>query len=56
MHELPLEQANVKMEEIKSEAIAVISRMREDIKASTRFEWHDFVHMISGSRKTRKNT
>jgi hypothetical protein len=55
-HELPLEQANAKMEEIKSEAIAVISRMREDIKASTRFEWSDFVHMISGFRKTRKNT
>ena len=55
-HRLPLEQANAIMEEIKKEAIAVISRMREDIKVSTRFEWQDFVHMISGFRKTRKNT
>jgi hypothetical protein len=53
--DLPLEQANAKMEEIKSEAIALISRMREDIKASTRFEWHDFVHMISGLKKARKS-
>lgn len=55
-HRLPLEQVNVIMEEIKSEAIAVISRMREDIKVSTRFERQDFVHMISGLWKTRKNT
>jgi hypothetical protein len=52
---LSLEQANMKMEGIKSEAIALISRMREDIKASTRFEWHDFVHMISGFKKAKQS-
>lgn len=55
-HRLPLEQANETMEKIKNEAIAVISRMREDIKGSTRFEWQDFAHMISGFSKKKTNT
>lgn len=40
--------ANEAMEQIKVEALGVVSRMREDIKGSTRFEWRDFAHMLSG--------
>jgi hypothetical protein len=53
---LPLDQANQKMEQIKTDAFALIGRMRDDIRASTRFEWQDFVHIISGfwKKKTGK--
>lgn len=50
-HELPLEKANEIMEEIKIEAMEIISRMREDIKGSTRFEWQDFTHIGEGLRR-----
>ena len=53
---LPLERANEKMEELKKEAILVISRMREDVKASTRLEWEDITHIISGFRRKNANT
>jgi hypothetical protein len=55
-NQLPLERANEIMEEFKKEALSVISRMRDDIKASTRFEWHDFVHIASGFLKKRTKT
>lgn len=47
-HLLSLEQANEEMENLKLRAIGIISRMREDIKASTRFERKDFSHIFSG--------
>lgn len=55
-HQLPLDKANEAMEEIKVNAIEVISRMREDIKNSTRLEWQDFVHIFYGFRKKKQNT
>lgn len=50
-HDLSSEDADTKMEEIKRDAIELIGRMREDIKASTRLEWQDFVHIFSGLRR-----
>ncbi|TAK06022.1 hypothetical protein EPO44_05895 [bacterium] len=47
-HTFTLDQANEHMEQIKIDAIALITRMREDIKRSTRFEWQDFKHIVSG--------
>ncbi len=47
-HQLPQNQVDVTMEQIKTDAIVVISRMREDIRSSTRFEWQDFVHIFCG--------
>jgi len=55
-HQLPLDKANEVMEEIKNDTMEVISRMREDIKCSTRFEWQDFVHILYGFRKKKPNT
>jgi hypothetical protein len=55
-HQLSLDKANEVMETIKTDAIEIISRMREDIKCSTRFEWQDFVHIFSGFRKKKPNT
>ncbi len=54
--QLPLERANEIMEEFKKEALAIISRMRDDVKASTRFEWQDFMHIASGFRKKKTKT
>jgi hypothetical protein len=54
--QLPREQANELMEKTKIDAIEVISRMREDIKGSTRFDWQDFVHIFHGFRKKKPNT
>jgi len=42
------EKCDEAIENLKKEATLLIARMREDIKSSTRFEWGDFVHMISG--------
>jgi len=47
-HELTMEQANAAIEAIKVDALKLVARMREDIKASTRLEWRDFVHIVSG--------
>ncbi|HEX9665360.1 MAG TPA: hypothetical protein VGA95_02270 [Thermodesulfobacteriota bacterium] len=47
-HNLPLEQLNEAMESIKKDAISIVSRMREDIKESTRLELRDFAHIASG--------
>lgn len=55
-HSIPLDQANRTMEEIKSDAILLVARMREDIKASTRFEMQDFAHMLSGLRNKKTQT
>lgn len=52
--QLPLANANEVMEEFKKEALSVISRMRADIKASTRFECHDFVHIAFGFFRKKK--
>jgi len=45
------QQINDKMENLKSIGISLIMEMREDIKASTRFDIKDFFHIISGFRK-----
>lgn len=42
------DNANEKMENIKVSAIALVTRMREDVKSSSRLEWRDFVHIASG--------
>lgn len=49
---LTLDKINEEMEDIKSDALDIVARMREDIKKSTRFELSDFSHMLSGFRKT----
>lgn len=48
---IPHEEANKIMENIKKDAIPLVSRMREDIKDSTRFEIKDFFHIVGGFRK-----
>jgi hypothetical protein len=47
-HRLSLEEANPQMEQIKTDALQIVARMRDDIKRSTRFELSDFTHMFSG--------
>jgi hypothetical protein len=47
-HKLEWTAVNQAMEQIRVVALAVIARMREDIKGSTRFEWRNFWHMLSG--------
>ncbi len=42
------ENQDKNMEEIKVEAIKIISRMREDVKSSTIFDLQDFIHIFSG--------
>lgn len=42
------EQVNQTMEDIKQQAIEIISRMRDDIKMSTRFDREDLYHIVSG--------
>ena len=39
---------NSKMEDIKSQAIAIIKRMRDDVSKSTILEFSDFLHIFSG--------
>jgi hypothetical protein len=51
---LKWEAVNQAMEQVKTEALTVAAQMREDIKGSTRFEWRDFSHMISGFAPRRK--
>lgn len=53
-HSLEYAKANEKIEEIKVEAMALIARMREDIKGSTRLEWRDFTHIASGLSPLRR--
>ncbi|MBI2815903.1 MAG: hypothetical protein HYX72_03080 [Acidobacteria bacterium] len=48
---LPLQRADKIMEEIKKEAMSIVVRMREDIKASTRLELRDFVHILWASKE-----
>jgi hypothetical protein len=48
-------KVNENMEEIKKEAIAIIARMREDIKNCTRFELSDFIHIFSGLKNKKEN-
>lgn len=45
---LTLDEANEQIEQFKRDAMLLISRMREDVKGSTRFEWRDFAHIASG--------
>ena len=52
-HKLEWSAVNQAMEQIKVQALAVVGRMREDIKRSTRFEWRDFSHMLSGFARRR---
>jgi hypothetical protein len=47
-HKLEWELANSTMEAIKVDALKLVARMREDIKSSTRFEWQDFAHIVTG--------
>jgi hypothetical protein len=53
-HSLEYAQANEAIEQIKVEAMALIARMREDIKGSTRLEWRDFTHIASGLSPLRR--
>jgi len=48
---LAMSRVNAEMEEIKAEALVLFSRMREDIKSSTRLELEDFTHILSGFRR-----
>ena len=45
---LSFDDANSKMETIKSDALVLIGKMREDIKKSTRFDKNDFFFILSG--------
>jgi len=45
---LSLEDANSKMETIKSDALVLIGKMRDDIKKSTRFDKSDIFYIMSG--------
>ena len=49
----PIEKSNEIMEGIKKEAWGIVERMREDIKDSTRFEFSDLRHSVSGFRRKR---
>ena len=51
-HTLSPSDANIQMETIKSDALNLIGRMREDIKKSTRFDKNDFLFIISGFWKS----
>ena len=42
------EKVNSEMEDIKSQAIAIIKRMRDDISKNTILEISDFFHIFSG--------
>ena len=46
--DLTFEDANSKMEVIKSDALVLIGKMRDDIKKSTRFDKSDFFFIMSG--------
>ena len=43
-----IDQSNEIMEKIKSDAVLLIDRMREDIKTDTIFSLQDFKHVFSG--------
>lgn len=47
---------NETMENIKSDGIQIVARMREDIKRSTRLELDDFLYIFGGLRRRRKKT
>ena len=47
-HKLALDEANKQMEQIKVDGLDIVTRMRDDIKRSTRFERSDLSHMFSG--------
>jgi len=47
-HRITIDEANFEMEKIKVEAFKLITRMRADIKSSTRLELSDFTHIFSG--------
>lgn len=53
-HKLEWAAVNQAMEQVKVESLDVVARMREDINGSTRFEWRDFSHMLSGLAPRRK--
>jgi len=46
--ELELKESNQKIEKIKTDAYAIIERMREDIKTNTILQWSDLTHIYSG--------
>lgn len=48
--QMQINEKNPKIEELKTEGIGLITRMREDIKGSTRLETSDFTHALSGLR------
>ncbi len=50
-HTFTLDDSASPMERFKADAISVVSRMREDLKASTRLELQDISHMLSGFRR-----
>jgi hypothetical protein len=45
---LSLKEVSDGMDRIKDEAMLVVARMREDIKSSSRLEWRDLSHILSG--------
>ncbi len=47
-HNLSLNDANATIEQIKKEGMNLIAIMREDIRESTRFDWRDIVHIVTG--------
>jgi len=49
-----IDEANTEMESIKIEALALIERMRADIKSSTRLELSDFSHIFTGFFRDKK--
>jgi uncharacterized membrane-anchored protein YhcB (DUF1043 family) len=55
-YKLTLEKANEDMEAIKKDAISIVSRMRENIKESTRLELRDFAHIASGFWRKRHDS
>ncbi|MGD2137468.1 MAG: hypothetical protein PVF08_04365 [Gammaproteobacteria bacterium] len=46
--QLAMSRVNAEMEEIKADTLILISRMRDDIKSSTRLELQDFTYILSG--------
>lgn len=53
--QLSQDAVNDTMEDIKRQGMQMVSRMREDIKNSTRLEWSDFVHIVGGLRRKSQN-
>jgi hypothetical protein len=46
--EIDINEVNTNMENIRNDAMNVVSRMREDIRRSTRLEWSDLSHILGG--------